>query len=361
MELIPDLPYDVARECLLRSSYKQFPVIASVCKGWNREVSLSEFFEQRKASGHSQDLLVLSQARVDPVSESGSGKRSFVTHEYKFVVLEFGSGLWTELPPIPGRSNGLPLFCSLVSVGSDLIVLGGIDPITWQASDSVFAFSFLTSKWRVGATMPGVRRSFFGCASDSDRTVLVAGGHDEEKQALTSAIMYDVAEDKWTVLPDMARERDECKAIFHAGIFHVIGGYSTEEQGRFNKTVESFNTSTWRWGPLKEDFIDAGESVSLPIYAAAGENGDLYACLRGDVMKLTNDTWHKVGHVPDDVYNVGYMAVKKGKLIVIGNGKGMGSYGEAATVGYLCELRTSRWVKLETNVGHVQAGCFLEV
>lgn len=359
MELIPNLPVDVARECLLRASYKQFPIIASVCKGWNREVSLSDFLQQRKASRHSQELLVLSQARVDPEKESGSGKH-FSTPEYRAAVLESGSGLWTELPPIPGRSNGgLPLFCRLVSVGSDLIVLGGLDPVTWQASDSVFVFSFLTSRWRVGATMPGVRRSFFGCASDSDRTVLVAGGHDEEKQALTSAIVYDVAEDKWTFLPDMARERDECKAIFHAGRFHVIGGYATEEQGQFSKTAELFDASTWRWGPLTEDFLAVGDTFSPPI-CAAGENGDLYACWRGDVMVLRDDTWQKFGQIPADVCNVAYVAVRPGKLIVIGNGNALGGHGET-TVGYICDLSSFRWVKLETQVGHVQAGCFLEV
>lgn len=359
MELIPNLPDDVARECLLRASYKQFPIIASVCKGWNREVSLSQFFHQRKASRHSQELLILSQARVDPEKDSGSGK-SFATPEYRVVVLESGSGLWTELPPIPGQSNGLPLFCRLVSVGSDLIVLGGLDPVTWQASDSVFVFSFFTSKWRVGATMPGVRRSFFGCASDSDRTVLVAGGHDEEKCALTSALVYDVAEDKWTFLPDMARERDECKAIFHAGSFHVIGGYATEEQGQFSKTAESFYASTWQWGPLTADFLDdTGDTVSPPI-CAAGENGELYACWRGDVMVLINDTWQKVAQIPADVYNVAYVAMRPEKLIVIGTGKALAGYGEA-TVGYICDLSSSRWVKLETHVGHVQGGCFLEV
>lgn len=357
MELIPNLPDDVARECLLRASYKQFPIIASVCRGWNRELSLSQFLLQRKASRHSQELLILSQARLDPDKHSAGSDKSFATPEYLVAVLDSGSGLWTELPPIPGRSNGLPLFCRLVSVGPDLIVLGGLDPVTWQASDSVFVFSFLTSKWRVGATMPGVRISFFGCASDSDRTVLVAGGHDEEKCALTSAIMYDVAEDKWTFLPDMARERDECKAIFHAGRFHVIGGYATEEQGQFSKTTETFDMCTWHWGPLTEDFLD--ETVSPPICAAGG-NGDLYACWRGDVMMFINDTWQKVGQIPADVYNVAYMVVRPGKLIVIGKGKAFAGYDEA-TVGYICDLSSSRWVKLETHVGHVQAGCFLEV
>ncbi|KAJ4890022.1 F-box/kelch-repeat protein [Raphanus sativus] len=75
MELIPHLPETLARECLLRTSYKQFPLISSVCKVWKREISLPDFLQHRKVSGHSQELVVLSQARVDPVSQLGSGKK----------------------------------------------------------------------------------------------------------------------------------------------------------------------------------------------------------------------------------------------------------------------------------------------
>ena len=48
--------------------------------------------------------------------------------------------------------------------------------------------------------MPGVRRSFFGCATSySGRMVYVAGGHDGEKKALRSALVYDVAKNEWAM------------------------------------------------------------------------------------------------------------------------------------------------------------------
>uniref|UniRef100_A0A1J3IEM7 F-box/kelch-repeat protein n=1 Tax=Noccaea caerulescens TaxID=107243 RepID=A0A1J3IEM7_NOCCA len=358
MELIPDLPETVARECIIRASYQQFPLIASVCKLWQREVSLPDFFRHRKDSGHSQELVVLSQARVDPVSELGSGK-TIPTPVYRISVLELESGLWTELLPFPGKSNGLPLFCRLASVGSDLVVLGGLDPVTWRTSDSVFIFSFLTSTWRNGTNMPGGPRSFFACASDSERNVFVAGGHDEDKNAMTSALTYDVAEDRWTFLPNMGRERDECTAVFRGGKFHVIGGYATEEQGQFSKTAESFDVTTWRWGPLADYFLSIGMTTWPPVCAAA-ENGDLYACCRRDLMVMRDNTWQKVGNLPADVCNVSYVAVRRsGKLVVIGSAR----YGEPS-VGYTWDMSDSRWAKLETHEkyeGHVQAGCFLEI
>ncbi|XP_010532130.1 PREDICTED: F-box/kelch-repeat protein At1g80440-like [Tarenaya hassleriana] len=351
MGLIPDLPDDVARECLLRASYNQFPVISSVCKSWKREISLTEFFRQRKASCHSQKLLVMAQAGVDPVRENGPGKLLSIP-VYRISVLQPGSGLWTELPPVPGLPNGLPLFCRLAAVGSDLVVLGGLDPVTWQASDSIFIFSFLTSTWRTGESMPGVRRSFFGCASDCNRTVFVAGGHDEDKNALTSAIAYDVAEDIWVPLPDMARERDECSAIFHGGRLHVIGGYATEEQGQFSKTAESFDLGTWQWGPVVEDLLN---SATCHPVCAGDEYGRLYACCGGDVVMLRENTWQKVGKIPDDVEKVAYVAVWGGKILVMGSD---------ANVAYAGGEKGSEWVKVEAHEkyrGHVQTACCLEL
>ncbi|CAN6885642.1 hypothetical protein HID58_064978 [Brassica napus] len=358
MELIPDLPEPVARECLLRSSYQQFPLISSVSKLWRREISLPDFLRHRKSSGHSQELVVLSQARIKPVSELGSGK-TIPTPVYRISVLEPESGLWTELPPVPGKSNGLPLFCRLASVGTDLVVIGGLDPATWRTSDSVFIFSFLTSTWRNGTSMPGGPRSFFACASDSERNVFVAGGHDEDKNALTSALVYDVAEDRWALLPDMGRERDECTAIFHAGKFQVIGGYTTVEQGQFSKIAESLDVATRRWGAETKDFLAPGMTTWPPVCAAGG-NGVLYACCRRDLMVMNGDTWQKVGDLPADVCNVSYVAVRRsGKLVVIGSAR----YGEPS-VGYIWHTSDSRWEKLETcekYEGHVQAGCFLEI
>ncbi|CAH8353806.1 unnamed protein product [Eruca vesicaria subsp. sativa] len=359
MELIPDLPEPIARECLLRSSYKQFPLIASVSKLWRREITLPDFLRHRKASGHSQELVVLSQARIKPVSEPGSAK-NIPTPLYRISVLEPESGLWTELPPVPGKSNGLPLFCRLASVGTDLVVIGGLEPATWRTSDEVFIFSFLTSTWRNGTSMPGGPRSFFACASDSERSVFVAGGHDEDKNALTSALAYDVAEDSWALLPDMGRERDECAAIFHAGKFHVIGGYATVEQGQFSKTAEAFDVTTQRWEPETKDFLSAAGMTTWPPVCATRQNGDLYACCRRDLMVMSGDTWRKAGDVPADVCNVSYVAVRRcGKLVVIGSAR----YGEPSVV-YNWDKSDCRWEKQETcekYEGHVQAGCFLEI
>ncbi|THF95208.1 hypothetical protein TEA_016025 [Camellia sinensis var. sinensis] len=65
---------------------------------------------------------------------------------------------------------GLPIFCQLAGVGLNLVVMGGWNPVTWQVSNAVFVYDFVSATWKRGADMPGGPRSFFACASDFDRT-----------------------------------------------------------------------------------------------------------------------------------------------------------------------------------------------
>ncbi|KAJ0075168.1 hypothetical protein Patl1_34402 [Pistacia atlantica] len=356
MDLIPDLPYDIALQCLLRLSYKQFRTVSSVCKTWNHQIHLPEFRRQRKAGCHSQKLVVMTQAKVDPNINSGFVKR-LASPVYRVSVLEVGSGRWSELPPIPGfSSSGLPLFCQVAASGSDLVVIGGLDPVTWEVSGSVFVFDFLSATWRRGADMPGLQRSFFGCASDGDRTVYVAGGHDSEKNALRSAMAYDVERDEWAHLPDMTKERDECKGVFQHGKFHVIGGYSTNAQGRFERNAEAFDVEQFQWGRVQENFL---KSATCPRTCAGGDDEDLFMCHEGVVLALKGETWQAVTKLPAEVSDVAYVTTWQGKLLVIGCAR----FGEPH-IAYVLDLKSYKWTSMETPKefsGHVQSGCYLEI
>ncbi|RDX83521.1 F-box/kelch-repeat protein, partial [Mucuna pruriens] len=353
MELISGLPEDVARDCLIRVSYQQFPTVASVCKIWKTEIHAPEFHRQRRSTGHAQKILATVQARVEP----GTGSTKRVTNPvYTLSVLEPETGNWTELPPPPEFSSGLPVFCQLVGVGYDLVMLGGLDPNSWKASNSVFVFNFLSAKWRRAADMPGGPRTFFACASDSDRTVFVAGGHDNEKNALRSALAYDVKADRWVPLPDMAAERDECKGVFRRGRFIAVGGYPTDMQGRFEKSAEAFDPAAWSWGTVKEDFLGC---ATCPRTFVDGGDADeaVYLCRGGDLMALRGDTWQKIAAVPLEIRNVAYVGAFDGSLVLIGSS----GYGEVH-VGFAFNVKSCNWRKLDSPEGfrgHVQTGASL--
>ncbi|PSS07457.1 F-box/kelch-repeat protein [Actinidia chinensis var. chinensis] len=353
MDLIPGLPNEVALECLIRVPYNELSVAASVCRGWKAEIEMPVFRRHRKSSGLARPIRVLAQARVDPNQNSRVAK-SLARAVYRLTLCDPETGHWSELPVMPGFPDGLPMFCHVLGVRSEVVVMGGCDPLTWQVLNSVMIYNFVSGMWRRGADIPGGNRLFFGCASDSDRMVYVAGGHDNEKNALRSAMMYDVMKDEWVSLPDMAKDRDECKGVFHRGKFHVISGYPTEAQGRFAKDAEEFDVITWKWAQY--DFL---ETAMCPRTCVDGGEGMLYMCHNGSVMAREGATWQVIGGLPADVANAAYVAAWQGKLLVIG----CAQFGEPHRA-YLMDLKSSTWTKIESPEeysGYVQSGGCLEI
>ncbi|CAK7356644.1 unnamed protein product [Dovyalis caffra] len=353
-QLIPSLPNDIATECLIRLPLQQFPAATLVCEDWKHEIESPEFFRSRKATGHGQPVLVMVQAKVDEETEC-SHEKNLSTPIYRLAFCDLKTGTWGELQPIPEFSKGLPMFCRLAVVGLNLMVIGGWDPETCKVSNAVFIYSFVSATWRRGADMPGVKRSFFGCASDfNGKKAYVAGGHDEEKNALTSVLEYDVAKDEWVKLPDMARERDECNAAFHSGKLHVIGGYSTEAQGVFEGSFETFDFVEWI--QVQESFL--GPNMS-PKTCVADGNGRFYTCQGGEMAAYEDDSWRKIVELPADMGAAdGVVMTGQNKLLVIGSGN------DDPRTYHELDLERCIWRKLEAPkqyLGHVQSICFVEV
>ncbi|XP_057772980.1 F-box/kelch-repeat protein At1g80440-like [Salvia miltiorrhiza] len=354
-DLIPALPADLGLDCLIRVPHNDLSSVVSVCRSWNREIRLPEFWRRRKLSGLTRRVVVMAQARFDPTQEFGARKFAAVP-AYRLTLCEPETGFWAELPPIPGCPDGLPMYCQLVGVGLNLVVMGGWDPETWRASAAVYIYDFVGATWRRGADMPGGERLFFACASDGAGMVFVAGGHDSEKCALRSSLAYDVAGDAWQAMPDMAGERDEAKGVCHGGAFHVIGGYPTNMQGRFEASAESFDVATWRWGPVKEGFL---ESATCPRNYVDGGEGRLLTCRDADVVACEGSTWRVVAELPCHVRNTAYVTAWPGKVVVIGSER----FGEPYNA-FVLDLKSCKWERVEAEEefkGHVQSGCCVEL
>ncbi|GJZ87005.1 F-box/kelch-repeat protein-like protein [Tanacetum coccineum] len=135
--------------------------------------------------------------------------------------------------------------------------------------------------------------------------------------------MYDMADDMWTPLPDMADEHDECKGVFHRGKFYVVSGYDMAKQEQFKKSTEAFDLFTWQWGLREDDFS------------------------RDDIMRI-----------PNDLDSVPCIIGWDGRLLAVGC---VGSDERHGV--YMLDLESSIWTKVEVPEeysGRVQSGCCLE-
>lgn len=342
MELIPGLPNDLARECLVRVSYEHFATIASVSNIWKSELESADFCHHRKSTQRGQVFIVLAVARPNPNSKLASNRtKHYLPPVYRPVVFEPLSNRWAHLPPPPTTHNVVPLFCRFATVRSGLVVVGGFDMDSWEVVSWVYIYSFLSNTWRRGVNMPGPERSFFCCASDGERVVYVAGGHDKSKKALRSAMTYDVETDAWAPMPDMGLERDECKAIFRDGKFHVISGYATERQGRFSRSVQVFDPVTWRWGPVVDNVLEPEMSVGPTAFVDGTGDEYMYTCQNGNLVALRGPAWQSVEELPTELVRPLQMMRWQGKMTIFGAGIGK------CHVGYTLDFQSGTWTKVE--------------
>ncbi|EAZ37525.1 hypothetical protein OsJ_21857 [Oryza sativa Japonica Group] len=165
-ELIPGLPEEVARECLIRVGFDQLPAVRRISRQWKAEVESPAYNRLRKAEGLARPALALVQARRElaeagPAADKQSSAGGVPGNSYRMVLLDPAEGRWTPLPEVGGASGSLPLFCQVAAVDGGvegrkrLVVVGGWDPETWAPTDSVLVYDFLTGAWRRGAAMPG--------------------------------------------------------------------------------------------------------------------------------------------------------------------------------------------------------------
>ncbi|KAI4317483.1 hypothetical protein L6164_025349 [Bauhinia variegata] len=239
-ELVPGLPDDLGLECLTRLPYSAHPGAIRVCRRWRHLLESDDFYYQRKKLGHTRELACLVQALPAENGEKPTG-----SPRYGVTVFDRVSQSWERLDPIPEYPFGLPLFCQSASCEGKLVVMGGWDPATYEPVTKVFVYDFRTSQWRRGKDMPS-RRSFFAIGAFQGR-VYIAGGHDENKNALRTAWVYDVRRDQWTELNPMSQERDECEGMVVGDEFWVVSGYATERQGMFEGSADVYDFGSGQW------------------------------------------------------------------------------------------------------------------
>ncbi|XP_031390249.1 F-box/kelch-repeat protein At1g80440-like [Punica granatum] len=353
IELIPGLPNEIARECLHQVPRQQFGLAASVSKAWRM---VMQSLDRRKV------LVVLSVSRRQSNLPRGCD-------DYFLAVFNPLSGRWSALPPIPHSKFGLPSFCQLAAVGSDLVVLGGSDYVrargmlsnNWATFfRSVYIYSFKSSRWQRGRDMPGRVRTDFCCASDGVRMVYVVGGWCRTSDLSKSAMAYDVQTDQWFTLPDMARGwNGTCKATFQHGNLQVIRSLEFDkydplqrraEDGVGRETVEAFDPVKWCWEPV-EELADRVLQDTTLYPGTFVEGNDItestYMCVKGNAIAAwTSSGWQAVAELPIPSFMSVQVVRWDGKLMVFGwNYDDLGSHRRLRA--YSLDLKTNLWSRLE--------------
>lgn len=275
-ELLPGLPEELALECLTRLHFSAHRVGSQVCHRWRQLLQSTDFYNHRKNSGQTRKVACLIQSL--PVQIKSTRSKPAGQPSYGVSVFDPIGRSWDRVDPVPKYPNGLPLFCQVASSEGKLVVMGGWDPVSWEPIKDVFVYEFTTRRWTKCKDMPS-SRSFFAVGV-ADGRVFVAGGHDDSKNALNSAWVYDLRADEWTELPRMSEERDECQGIMMGNEFWVVSGYDTDSQGRFKSSSEAYDIESGEWRRVEDAW-----TVSQCPRSCVGmgkNNGDLICWAESD-------------------------------------------------------------------------------
>ncbi|KAL3534107.1 hypothetical protein ACH5RR_002568 [Cinchona calisaya] len=312
VELITGLPEELALECLTRLHYSAHGVASRVCKRWLHLLQSRDFYYHRRKTRQTHKAACLVQALPLPSESKPLGSPS-----YGISVFDSVTGTWDRVHPIPKYSNGLPLFCQIASTEGKVFVMGGWDPSSWEPLKDVFMYDFTTRRWTQCADMPS-NRSFFAVGAVEGR-IFVAGGHDEGKNALSSAWVYDIKGNHWTELTRMNEERDECEGIIIGSEFWVVSGYDTESQGGFKSSAECYELGTsgqckwkrvedaWRVTQCPRSCVGVGQNGQFTCWAACDSAVRVGACGvdLGERALLTGSAYQGAPH--------GFLLVEKSK------------------------------------------------
>lgn len=341
-ELIPGLPDEIALECLTRLHYGAHAVASHVCQRWRRLLQSREFYYHRKQSGFTRKAACFVQSL--PIhSESGpSNVKPEKQPKYGLSVFDPITGVWDQIDPVPKYPDGLPLFCQVASSQGKLVVMGGWNPVSWEPLRDVFVYDFTTRRWTQRVNMPSTR-SFFATGA-CDGKVYVAGGHDENKNALRSAWVYDIAADEWSELTPMSEERDECEGVFVGSEFWVVSGYDTDSQGRFKNSADVFDTTTGTWRRVEEAW---GVSRCPRSCVAVGQTGNL-------------TSWDAY----EPAVQVGTCGVDLGEWSVVSGSAYQGAPQAVFVMEKTNQGQNGKLIKVDVPdefCGFVQSGCLVEV
>ncbi|GMI87442.1 hypothetical protein HRI_002413500 [Hibiscus trionum] len=339
-ELVPGLPNELGLECLIRLPYTAHRLVFRVCHRWRDLLQSQDFYYHRKKSGYTQKVACLVQAFNGGIVNGP--KIPGELPSYGVAVFESLNQCWYKLPPVPKYPDGLPLFCQLASCEGKLVVMGGWNAVSYDPVTDVFIYDFTTQQWKQGKDMPS-KRSFFAIGACSGR-VYIAGGHDENKNALRTAWVYDLRNEEWTRLGELSKERDECEGVvIGEDEFWVVSGYGTESQGQFDGSADVYGFKSGEWR-VAEGVWEAGRCPRSSI--GIGKDGDLM-------------NWGEV----DPAVRVGSCGITLGdRVLVTGSEYQGGHHGF-----YMVESKGGQNGKLkkisvpDEFSGFVQSGCCVEI
>jgi hypothetical protein len=182
------------------------------------------------------------------------------------------SGSWQPLPDAPVRWT----HPNLAAIGGTLFLAGGLEGAGRTARGEAYALDPVTQAWRPIAAMdPADARGAAGVVTGPGRIYLLGGA--SSTGALASCLEYDLAQDRWTRLPDLPAPRAQPAAMRMVdGTLIVAGGFDSLDPAQPRAEVWALpppGSVTRTWQPR----------AAMPVNPAA-QGGCAYGVVLGELV-----------------------------------------------------------------------------
>lgn len=273
-DLIPGLPEDLAKICLALVPRAHFPAMGAVSKRWMSFLESKELVAVRKEVGKLEEWVYV---LVPDAGAKGS----------HWEILECSGQKQSPLPRMPGLTKA---GFGVVVIGGKLFVIAGYaaDHGKDCASDEVYQYDSCLNRWTVLAKM-NVARCDFACA-EVNGVIYVAGGFGPNGESLSSVEVYDLEQNKWTLIEGLRRPRWGCFGCSFEGKLYVMGGRSSFTIGN-SRSVDVYNPNSHAWGQVKNGcvMVTAHAVLGERLFCIEWKNQRSLA-----IFNPADDSWQKV-------------------------------------------------------------------
>lgn len=299
-QLIPNLPDDVALNCLARVPRSFYPNISLVSKSWHSTIRSPALFTTRSLLETTETSLFLN-IRIGASFRWYTLLPNFSKSPQKFLV---------PLPPIPSQ----PIGPAIAVLGPKIYVMGG--SVNEIPSNSMWVFDCRFNRWEPGTKMRVSRE--FAAAGVVGGKIYVMGGCvvDNWARSMNWAEVYDSVAETWSPVPSPIEVRERW---MHGNA--VIGGkvYAMADRGGL---VYDVALGEWRNVPKRLDLGWRGRAtvVGEVLYCY-----DYLGKIKGYDVEV--DAWKELMGVEKGLpkfLSGATMVNYDGKLLVIWEGKDLG-------------------------------------
>lgn len=303
--LIPNLPDDVALNCLLRIPIGAHVFCRSVCKRWGLLFSKKEhFFTLRKALGfHDPWLFTFTFHRC-------MGK-------IQWMVLDLTQLSWHKIPSMPCRDRVCPHGFGCIALESTLLVCGGLVSDLDCPFHLVLKYEVVRNKWNVTTRMH-TPRSFFASGL-IDGKVYVAGGYSADQFELNLAEVFDPIKGTWKRVANMKAKMACYDSCVLNGRLYVTEGWLWPFLASPLGQVYDPKTDIWEDMNvgMREGWTGPSVVIDEHVFIVAEREG-----MRIKVYDAKSDSWDAIEGlpVPERIRKPFNVSVSGEKIYVVGRG-----------------------------------------